>query len=136
MGVVLKSLYGTRRAAANWEKHWQGVLKAAGFSIGVFSPALAHHDEKDATVFVHWDGFVALGEPKTLERYKAMIAHRRWASAWKIPTASGEQRPSDCRFKVSAAARGAPSDCRFKFLAAARGAPILLDFDNKNDIFV
>ena len=69
------SMYGTRRAAATWEKHWQRVLVAAGFQIGVFSPALAYHPEKDAIVLVHGDdGMWFVAYPPSL--HLLLVPHR------------------------------------------------------------
>ena len=40
IGELLKSLYGTRKAARNWEKKWQRVIIDSGFVIGTWSPAI------------------------------------------------------------------------------------------------
>ena len=40
IGELLNSLYGTRKAAQDWEKKWQRVIIDRGFFIGTGSPAI------------------------------------------------------------------------------------------------
>ena len=58
---LLKSMYGTRQAASNWEHFYAEVLRDAGFIQGVSNPCLFLHPERRIRVWVHGDDFVMLG---------------------------------------------------------------------------
>ena len=58
---LLKSMYGTRQAASNWEYFYAEVLNDAGFVQGVSNPCLFIHPERRIRVWVHGDDFVMLG---------------------------------------------------------------------------
>ena len=66
VGELLKSLYGTRRAAHNWEKKWQTVFMELGFKIGVWMPAIVYHSSRDIAGFVHGDDFIMVSEGANL----------------------------------------------------------------------
>ena len=59
--VLLRSMYGTRDAAACWEACITKVMQKLGFVQGKSSPCLFYHSKKDISVFVHGDDFVSLG---------------------------------------------------------------------------
>ena len=76
-GLLLKSLYGTRDAAANWAEAYTRVLtEELGFAKGESSPCSFHHADRDIKVVVHGDDFVSEG-PKAnlLWMDKAMRKH-------------------------------------------------------------
>ena len=58
IGELLKSLYGTRKAAYTWEKKWQRVIVDSGFVIGTWSPAIVCCRERELCGFVHGDDFI------------------------------------------------------------------------------
>ena len=58
---LLKSMYGARQAASNWEYFYAEVLKVAGLVQGVSNPCLFIHPERRIRVWVHGDDFVMLG---------------------------------------------------------------------------
>ena len=62
IGELLKSLYGTRRAAHNREKKWQRVIIDSGFVIGTWSPAIVCCRERELCGFVHGDDFIITGD--------------------------------------------------------------------------
>ena len=43
IGLMKKSMYGTRDAASNWERDWQEHVKKWGFQLGLSSKNLFHH---------------------------------------------------------------------------------------------
>jgi hypothetical protein len=59
--LLLKSMYGTRDAAANWESFYTAVLVKAQFVPGAFSPCLFFHKDRQIKVWVHGDDFVPRG---------------------------------------------------------------------------
>ena len=54
-GLLQQSLYGTRDAAANWERELSGFLYTLGFSQGKGSSCLHHNWELGACAAVHGD---------------------------------------------------------------------------------
>ena len=65
-GELLKSLYGTRKAAHKWEKKWQRVITDSCFVIGTWSPAIVCCRERELCVFVHGDDFIVTGDSMQL----------------------------------------------------------------------
>ena len=51
VGELLKSLYGTRKAAHNWEQKWQRVIIDSGFLIGTWSFATVCYRERELCGF-------------------------------------------------------------------------------------
>ena len=78
-GRLLKAMYGTRKAAQNWQREFTRVLKEAGFEQGKYSPCLFWHPQRELYTFVHGDNFVTSGEQKQLrwldEVLKGKIQH-------------------------------------------------------------
>ena len=50
-------MYGTRDAAAAWEREWTKTLNSVGFKSGVSNPALLHCETLDASMVVHGDDY-------------------------------------------------------------------------------
>lgn len=59
-GKLLKSMYGTRDAAQNWEKAYAGFMKEIGFKSGIASPCAFKHDGRDMKAVVHGDDFTII----------------------------------------------------------------------------
>ena len=60
-GTLVRSLYGTRDAAANWAQCHTDVLFGMGFSNGASSPCTFYHSERSMCFTVHGDVFVSAG---------------------------------------------------------------------------
>lgn len=65
------SMYGTRDAAANWEANYSQHLKDNGFTQGLSSPCVFHHEQRDVQLVVHGDDFTFLGRPRIWNGSKA-----------------------------------------------------------------
>jgi len=72
--LLLKSMYGTRDAAANFADKVMEVLRSMGFKIGIFCPCLCRHDEKGILLFYHGDDFVSEGEDDALKWFKIELS--------------------------------------------------------------
>ena len=71
-----RAMYGTRDAAAAWEREWTKTLNSVGFESDVSNPALLHCEELDASMVVHGDDFITLGDSEALsEVERAMSDH-------------------------------------------------------------
>ena len=83
VGKLLKSLYGTRDAASNWEKTIRKVMESFGFICSMGTPCNFYHPTRDLRCTVHGDDFVTLGPMNELKklaqemRSKWMIEERR-----------------------------------------------------------
>jgi len=81
VGRLLKTIYGTRDAAASWEQFYVNVFEDEGFESGQFCPCLFKRGEDDEG-WVHGDDMLLLGyEDKLLQLEanlgKHMILKRR-----------------------------------------------------------
>ena len=56
-GELLKSMYGTRDAAQNWEYKYVEVMEGLGFQRGLANPCAFYHPEREIRVVVHGDDF-------------------------------------------------------------------------------
>ena len=66
VGLMKKSMYGTRDAASNWERDWQGHVLKWGFQLGASSKNLFHHEEDRVPGLTHGDDFVFTGPTEKL----------------------------------------------------------------------
>ena len=67
VGLLKKSLYGTRDAPSNWEATIWKVMKILGFTQGLSNSCLYYHPTKHIRVEVHGDDFTGLGAKEHLE---------------------------------------------------------------------
>ena len=51
VGLMKKSMKGTRDAARNWERDWQEHVKKLGFQMGLSSKNMFHHKENRVSGF-------------------------------------------------------------------------------------
>lgn len=72
-GKLLKSLYGTRNAASNWEDCYIEFLKRKGIISGTASPCVFMHSEKKVWRTAHGDDFTILGSDTDLNLFEDMI---------------------------------------------------------------
>ena len=71
-----RAMYRTRDAAAAWEREWTKTLNSVGFESGVSNLALLHCEKLDASMVVHVDDFITLGDSEALcEVERAMSDH-------------------------------------------------------------
>ena len=68
VGKLLKSLYGTRDAASNWEKTIRKVMESFGFLCSMGTPCNFYHPTRNLRCTVHGDDFVTLGPMSELKK--------------------------------------------------------------------
>ena len=73
-GKLNYSMYGTRRAATNWQTHYTKVLVQNGFTTGLANNCTFHNSEKNIYCMVHGDGFVSTGTGKSLELLESVLS--------------------------------------------------------------
>ena len=74
VGLMKKSMYGTRDAASSWERDWQEHARNWGFKLGLSSKNLFHHKENRVSGLTHGDDFVLTGPTKKLEFERKMTS--------------------------------------------------------------
>ena len=73
IGLLKKSMYGTRDAASNWERNWQGHLESWGYELGLSSGNLFHNKKKKTSGLTHGDDFVVTGTKESLLELKKQL---------------------------------------------------------------
>ena len=68
VGLMKKSMYGTRDAASNWERDWQENVKKSGFQLGLSWKNLFQEDRVSG--LTHGDDFVLTGPTKKLVEFE------------------------------------------------------------------
>ena len=63
-------MYGTRDAASNWERNWQGLLENWGYELG---RGLFHHKKRETSGLTHGDDFVVTGSKGSLLELKKQL---------------------------------------------------------------
>ena len=58
IGLMTKSMYGTRDAASNWERDWQERVKSWCVQLGFSWKKLFHHGRNRVSGMTHGDDFV------------------------------------------------------------------------------
>ena len=64
VGLLQKSLYGTRDAAANFQTEVKKFMKKIGFTVGRYNASTFRHPGKHLKTMVHGDDFVTTGGRK------------------------------------------------------------------------
>ena len=77
VGLLRKSLYGTRDAPANWEATILRVMTQLGFVRGRSNSCLYFHPSREIRVEVHGDDFTGLGAKPELEWFSAELG-KHW----------------------------------------------------------
>ncbi len=72
-GKLLKSMYGTRDAASNWEDCYMDFANEAGFKSGIASPCVFKHESRALWLTVHGDDFTLLGGDHDLDWFENKI---------------------------------------------------------------
>ena len=73
---MLKSLYGTRDAAVNWQNEVKKQMKGWGFKQGEYNPCLYVHEKLGLKTMVHGDDFVTVGFKEDVEKFNKMLKER------------------------------------------------------------
>ena len=67
------SMYGTRRAATNWQAHYTNVLTSNGFTVGVANNCTFYNESKKIYCMVHGDDFVSTATGASLKWFEDML---------------------------------------------------------------
>jgi hypothetical protein len=75
-GKLVKSMYGTRDAAQNWEEEYTGFMTDNGFVRGLGSPCVFFNEDRKLRAVIHGDDFTILGKEKQLNWFKERIKEK------------------------------------------------------------
>ena len=70
IGKLRLSLYGTRDAAANFQKEVGRLMRSLGYVPSKYNPSLYYHPRDGIKVLVHGDDFVASGRRGAILQFK------------------------------------------------------------------
>ena len=76
VGLLQQSLYGTRDAAANFQKEVRIFMKSVGFRPGRYNPCTYYHPTRKLTTLVHGDDFVTKGCRRQCHVFRAQLEKR------------------------------------------------------------
>ena len=76
VGFLKKSLYGTRDAAANFQREVGKVMTKNGFSTGKYNVSTYMHPDRNLKTLVHGDDFVTVGRRKEVVWFKKALEER------------------------------------------------------------
>ena len=79
--MLLRSLYGTRDAAMNWQAEVTKAMRSWVFQQGKYNPCLYIDKAKGIEVLVHGDDFVSVGTADALRNL-----HKRMQERFEIKT--------------------------------------------------
>ncbi len=86
------SMYGTRDAAANWQRKCTEVMKQKGFRQGKASPCHFWHPTRDIKTMIHGDDFVSVGEVHHLSWLEAALNSEFTIKTSRIDLRRGSDR--------------------------------------------
>ena len=76
MGRLNLFLYGTRDAAANWQRCVADHLRSIGFTQGKSNPCVFYHEKKNLRTLVHGDDYASVGSLEHLAWLKKHLEDR------------------------------------------------------------
>ena len=86
VGLLPKSLYGTRDASANFQEEVRKVMSAAGFRRNRYNPSAYYHAQRQLRTMVHGDDFVTSGPRSQLRWLKGILEARFEVSTTVVGT--------------------------------------------------
>ena len=92
VGLLNKSMYGTRDAATNWQEEVAREMKKIGFRRGRYNPCVYWHLEKRIKAIVHGDDFVGVGRPADVEWMNDKLKERFQITSMRIGGGANEAR--------------------------------------------
>ena len=92
VGKLNMLTYGSRDAAANWEKTREELLTRIGFTTRESNPCVLHRKERDLAVLVHGDDYFSSGAVEDLRRMKNKIAEKLSLKMTVIGWEEGEKK--------------------------------------------
>ena len=86
---LLVSMYGTRKAASNWEAHYSDWLLEIGFERGTGYPSIFVHKERNIKLLVHGDDFITAGRHEQLVWFEREMNQKYESKHIRLGTTKG-----------------------------------------------
>ena len=90
VGFLVKSLYGTRDAAANFQREVRKFMASCGFRVGRYTASAFHHRARNLRVVVHGDDFIVVGGRPAVDWFRGRLEGRFEIKAKTIGCQDGE----------------------------------------------
>ena len=92
VGFLRMSLYGTRDAAANFQREVRATMVKAGFTVSRYNPTTYYHRGRGLRSFVHGDDFVTSGRLSDVMWLREVLRNRFEIKTTIVGTGEGEVR--------------------------------------------
>ena len=89
VGLLQKSIYGTRDAAANFQREVK-FMREHRFVVGAYNVSFVYFRQRGLRVMVHWDDFISTGSRESLSWIKCRLEERFEVKITLIGHRSGE----------------------------------------------
>ena len=76
VGLLNLSLYGTRDAAANFQREVKNFMEKNGWKVSEYNPCVFWHSRKRMAALVHGDDFVVVGNREDAKWFKDVLEQR------------------------------------------------------------
>ena len=76
VAYLQQSLYGTRDAAANFQREVRKVMREAGFEVGKYNVSTYYHARRQLRTLVHGDDFVTVGSREDVKWFRERLDQR------------------------------------------------------------
>lgn len=92
VGLLKMSLYGTRDAAANFQREVATVMSKLGFQQGKYNPCTFWHPKRQLRTLVHGDDFVTQGRREDVGWLRSKLEERFEIKTKTVGLGSGEEK--------------------------------------------
>jgi len=127
VGKLQKSLYGTRDAAANFQKQVTKVMRKLGFKAGKFNPCTFMHKDRKIKTIVHGDDFISKASREDAKWLKKKLEENFEIKTKVIGNGDKEQSEERILNRVIRVTAGG-----WEYEADQRHADIIIDALNLN----
>ena len=73
VGLLLKTMYGTRDAAMAFDRFATEVMEGAGYVMGMSTPCVYRHKSEPSVAWRHGDDIIVAGEPHFVDHVTANL---------------------------------------------------------------
>jgi hypothetical protein len=93
VGLLLKHMYGTRKAADGWHCEYAGKLRDLGFEVGEASACVFFHRARSLRCSVHGDDLTTVGSKTDLDWFKSELSkHYELKEPHRLGPGRGDDR--------------------------------------------
>ena len=90
--MLLKSLYGTRDASANFQAEVAKLMISLKFKRSRYNPSTYYHEKWKVRCMIHGDDFISVGGSTQLREFRTMLEKR-----FEISTLGTRRKKGKCK---------------------------------------